>query len=270
MTPTSHAQNWHDPPRGLVLARDEVHVWRIALDPPGHIVERLASFLSADEQARAARFLALIHRTRFQVARGTLRAILGRYLGREPGRIEFAYGEHGKPFLPGIDLRFNMAHSKDVALLGVSDGRELGIDIEAVRPLEDAERIVARFFSAREQADFFRVIPAERQEAFFRGWVRKEAYIKAIGMGLALPLADFDVTLAPGEPPRLLHVANQPDAPARWTFGELDPGAGFQGAIAVEGGGWRLCGFAARGLWNEGLGHRTEVSASRRTGVSPE
>lgn len=249
MSTTPLADVWHDPPRNLTLDRGEVHVWRIALDLPEQLVDRLAVVLAADEQARAARFLAAIHRTRFQVGRAMLRTILGRYLQMPPDGIAFRYGPHGKPALSGAseasDLRFNLAHSKDVGLLGVTRGRELGVDIEAMRPLEDAERIVARFFSTREQADFFRVAPAFRQETFFRGWVCKEAYIKAIGTGLALPLGDFDVTLAPGEAPRLLRVADRPDEPGRWTFAELFPGAGFQGAIAVEGDGWRLWCFAA-------------------------
>jgi 4'-phosphopantetheinyl transferase len=235
---------WSDPPPTFSARRDEVHVWRIALDEPDDVVSRLAGVLAPDERARAARFLAPVHGQRFRVGRGMLRAILARYLGLEPDRIEFTYGPHGKPSLAAAsrtaDVRFNLAHSKDVALLGVCLGRELGVDVEAVRPLEDAERIVGRFFSAREQADFFGVAPELRQHAFFLGWVRKEAYIKAIGTGLALPLADFDVTLTPGAPPRLLHVAGRPEEPRRWSFAQLDVGDAFRGAVAVEGEGWRL------------------------------
>jgi 4'-phosphopantetheinyl transferase len=238
------ALDWPGPPKDLALSRDEVHVWRIALEPPEAVVSQLATVLAADEQARAARFLAPIHRTRFQVGRALLRTILGRYLSIEPARLEFNYGPQGKPSLAG-DVRFNLAHSKDLALLAVTQAREIGVDIEALRPLDDAERIVARFFSAREQAAFFRVAPELRQEAFFRGWVRKEAYIKAIGKGLSLPLGDFDVTLAPGEPPRLLHVEGQPREPERWSLAEIDPGPGFMGAVAIDGTGWRLHGFAA-------------------------
>jgi len=247
MSPTSSSHDWPHPPRDLRLEDGDVHVWRIALDLPEPVVAPLASVLAADERVRAARFVHEIHRIRFQVGRATLRRVLGRYLGMPPEDVEFQYGPHGKPSLSGAgvasDVRFNLAHSKDLGLLAVARGRDLGVDIEAHRTLEDAERIVARFFSAREQQDFFRVAPEQRQEAFFRGWVRKEAYIKAIGTGLALPLGDFDVTLSPGEEPCLLRVRNQPDEPRRWRFAELHPGFGFQGAIAVEGDGWRLRTF---------------------------
>jgi 4'-phosphopantetheinyl transferase len=249
---------WTDPPPALDLSPAEVHVWRIALDPGAEVVHALAALLNADEQARAARCVAQRHRARFQVGRGMLRTILGRYLATAPERIAFDYGPHGKPSLGGdaraSDVRFNLAHSQDAALLGVARGRDLGIDVEAIRPLEDAERIVTRFFSAREQADFLRLAPAERQAAFFRGWARKEAYIKAIGTGLALPLADFDVTLGPGEPPRLLRVAGRPDEPARWRFAEVAPGPAFQGAIAVEGDGWRLRAFTPPAVHAEAAG----------------
>ncbi len=239
--------DWHRPPSQLTLGSEDVHVWRIPLDPSDTVVSELASILDVDERARAARFHAVIHRTRFVVGRALLRRVLGQYLGLRPEEVAFVYGEHGKPALRGEatigGLRFNLAHSKDLALLAVVCGREVGVDLEALRALEDAERIVARFFSTREQADFFRVAPELRQLTFFRGWVRKEAYIKAIGKGLALPLGDFDVTLAPGDPPRLLRVQDQPDEPNRWALAELSPGVGFVGAIAVEGTGWRLRGF---------------------------
>src|SRR5262249_6058087 len=148
------------------------------------------------------------HRGRFIVGRATLRAILGRYLARRPSELAFRYGEFGKPDLDvpqGADaIRFNMAHSHGRAALAVAVGRELGIDLEQERPIHDADRIVARFFSAAECRVYAGLPDDQKPAAFFRGWTRKEAYLKATGLGLALPLDSFDVSLAPGDPPRLL------------------------------------------------------------------
>ncbi len=167
--------------------------------------------------------------------------LLGRYLDAAPERLEFRYGPQGKPSLPeDRSLRFNLAHSHDLALLAVTEGREVGIDLEGLRPLADAEQIIARFFSPRERAEFLALPAPERLVAFFRGWTRKEAYIKARGLGFAMPLDAFDVALAPGVASRLLRVESSPDEPGRWSFRDLAPGPGFLAAMAVEGTGWRL------------------------------
>src|SRR5262249_15269295 len=141
------------------------------------------------------------------------------------------------------DLRFNLSHSHDLALLAVVRGRQVGIDVERLRMLDDAGRLVARFFSAWERDEFLALPQPERQAAFVGGWTRKEAYMKATGQGFSRPLEAFDVPLAPGVPPALLRVAGRPDEPARWTLSDLDPGPGFVAAVAVEGAGWRLRGF---------------------------
>src|SRR5262249_24010505 len=116
-------------------------------------------------------------------------------------------------------------------------GRELGVDVEGIRPMKDAAHVVDRFFSPREVATFNRIPDDAKLEAFFRGWTRKEAYMKATGKGFALPLEKFDVTMAPGEPARLLAVVDQPEEVMRWSFHDLDPGPGFAAALAVEGAG---------------------------------
>jgi 4'-phosphopantetheinyl transferase len=233
-------ETWGPAPDSIAMCRDEVHVWRIALDPPPSLAGRFEAVLSPDERARADRFRMARDRARFVVGRGWLRTILGRYLGAEPGRLAFRYGPQGKPALEGDDMaRFNLAHSHDLALLAVAEGRELGIDLEQIRPMADAERIIERFFSMRERAAFLGLPGPDRPVAFFRGWTRKEAYLKAIGLGFSMPLDRFDVTLAPGEPARLLHVEGRPEEPGRWTLHDLDPGPGFLAALAVEGTGWR-------------------------------
>jgi 4'-phosphopantetheinyl transferase len=118
--------------------------------------------------------------------------------------------------------------------------RELGVDIECIHAIPDAEQIAARYFSAHENA-VLRSLPAnQKQEAFFNCWTRKEAYIKAIGDGLAQPLAEFDVALAPGEPARLLRIKDNAQAAARWSIQALTPAPGYVAALVVKGHDWQL------------------------------
>jgi 4'-phosphopantetheinyl transferase len=233
------------------VAADVVHVWRIALTLPAHALRELGQILAPDERARAERFLFSADRERFIAARGTLRLILGAYLACAPGEVRFRYGPHGKPALAGEPQddppRFNLSHSGDLALYAVTRGREVGIDVERTRPDIASETIAEQFFSPREVATL-RALPVHLQEkAFFACWTRKEAYIKATGRGLAIPLASFDVTLAPGEQPALVSTRNDPREAARWRLCDLDAGAGYAAALAVEGHDWRLACWQAPG-----------------------
>jgi 4'-phosphopantetheinyl transferase len=226
-------------PAAGTLGDDEVHVWRagLDLDPADH--ERLRAFLSADESARADRFLRPEHRRRFANGRGLVRQVLAGYLETEPGRIRFVYGPQGKPGLPATALRFNLSHSGGRALLAVTRGRELGVDIERIRPEIDCLGIARRVFSEAEQRALRAVPEPLRRRAFFAAWTRKEAYVKARGGGLSIPLRDFDVSLAPGEPPALLR-APDPGEIDRLQLEGLDVEDGFMAALVVEGRGLRL------------------------------
>jgi 4'-phosphopantetheinyl transferase len=228
----------------LTLRGDEVHVWRARLDGPSARTRELLSALSPDERERAWRFHFTKDRDHFVVARGLLRSILGLYLGREPGQLRFGYGPHGKPYLIGENdqdgLRFNLSHSHGLALLVVARARQVGVDVERVRPDIAGDGIAERFFSPQEVARL-RALPAALQaEAFFNCWTRKEAYIKARGEGLSLPLDQFDVSLAPGEPAALLATRIDAEEASRWSLMALAPGPGFAAALAAEGSGWRL------------------------------
>jgi 4'-phosphopantetheinyl transferase len=239
----SGASAWDPPPAHPVAAGAEVHVWRVSLDLPPARAERLTRALSDDERTRAGRFVFERDRHRFAVARGTLRAILGRYLGVPPGNLAFAYSSHGKPALPngaGVrDLRFNVSHAGGLALVAVALGREVGVDIERVREDFATEEIAGRVFSPAELAAI-RVLPAAaRCAAFFNCWTRKEAYVKARGEGLSLPLHRFDVSVAPGEPAALLATAENSCEASRWSLRELQPGPGYVASLAVEGHSWR-------------------------------
>jgi 4'-phosphopantetheinyl transferase len=241
---TSLDDLWRPPPVELTLSSAEVHVWRACLDPAASCVERLQSTLAADELQRAARFHFTRDRRRFTVARGVLRDILGRYLGVPPSELGFHYSAYGKPALADVaaaaGLRFNVSHSHEMALFAVACGREVGVDIEYLGREIRGEEIAERFFSARERASL-RALPAEvKHEAFFNCWTRKEAYIKAHGEGLSLPLDQFDVSLAPGEPAALLATRSDPREALRWSLQALTPGPGYVAALAVEGQGWHL------------------------------
>jgi len=234
---------WLPPPTDLALLSDEVHVWRALLDLPVSRIQSLQHTLAADELRRADRFHFQKHHQRFVVARGLLRTILGCYLDIEPGQLRFCYSDYGKPSLstPGQKaLSFNLSHSGGLALYAVTRNREVGIDLERIRTDFEYAQIAERFFSPRENT-VLRALPVSlKPEAFFTCWVRKEAYIKARGEGLSLPLDQFDVSLAPGEPAILLNTRGDSQEANRWSLRELSPGPGYAAALAVKGHGWRL------------------------------
>jgi 4'-phosphopantetheinyl transferase len=241
---TSTAPPWGFPPATIILGGNEVHVWRAPLDEAPPQIDSFMHTLAADEQTRAERFYFQRDRERFITAHGVLRAILGRYLNRAPKCLSFCYSSHGKPALAwesGEDaIRFNMSHSHGVALYAVARGREVGIDLEFIRCDLEIEQIAERFFSRRETAKL-RALPTDlRKYAFFLCWTRKEAYIKARGEGLSLPLDQFDVSLIPGEPAALLSTQPDSDEALRWSLQELTPGSGYVAALAVEGRGCSL------------------------------
>ena len=202
---------------------------------------RFAVQLSAEERARAERFYFERDRRSFIAARGGLRTILGGVLQTPPAELEFAYGERGKPRLSGPRgerFFFNLGHSGEWALLAWTRAGEIGADIEKMRPV--TEGLAERYF-APEEAAALRALPAGEQEAgFFRCWTRKEAYLKALGSGLALPLDSFVVSLAAGEPAALLAVRGVPDEAAKWRLEHLEPAPGYCAAIALRRREWRL------------------------------
>ena len=231
------------PPR-LDLAAGEVQIWLIALDPPAVEVERLNRLLAADERERASRFRFDVHRRRYIVGRGALRRLLGAYVGADPAALCFGYGPRGKPFLPGEPgLGCNLSNSEDLALVGFLRDREIGVDIEFQKEMDDLESIATRFFSPSEVQALAAVSRERKKEAFFNCWTRKEAYLKAVGEGLAAPLNSFDVTLTPGEPPRMLTLEGSAERATPWFFHHFLPAPQFIGALAIEGGSWKVRGF---------------------------
>lgn len=235
---------WHLPPTNLILSSNDVHVWRATLDCSVECMQNLAQTLSADERTRAERFYFERDRKRFIVGRGVLRTILSRYSGIAAKQLQFCYGPRGKPDLAetsGVSkLQFNLSHSQELVLYAVTRDRLIGIDIEYMRPMESAGQIVKSFFSVRESAVWHSLPVHQQQTAFFNCWTRKEAFVKAVGDGLALPLDRFDVSLVPGEPARLLEVQGDRYASDRWSLQELTPAPGYAAAVAVEGHNWQM------------------------------
>jgi len=234
----SSVRCWEAPPRTLQLADDEVHLWRAALDYSGAELSGFEQLLSEDERARAARFLFPRDRQHFTAARAVLRSIVASYVNMAPNQLQFSVGPHGKPALAtGFDastLSFNVSHSRDVALYAISGGCDVGVDVEHVSADTDVDQMAERFFSPRELATF-RLLPSEeKQYAFFTCWVRKEAYVKARGNGLAIPLDTFTVSFSPGEPAALLDVAGYPEEPAAWCLWELDVAPSCAAALAAN------------------------------------
>jgi len=239
MTGTRMARAWLEPPAEVALGAGEVHVWRVALHQPPATVAAFASLLSNDERTRAARFYFDRDRSAYVSARGALRTLAGRYLGRPPAALGFGYQAKGKPYLLAPDgdrLRFNVSHSGEVAVIGFTLGREIGVDVERRRSMSELASLAHTSFSPDEYARFCAIPQHDREVAFFLCWSRKEAFIKATGEGVS-QLADFDVSLAPGDPARLLRVAGEPHGEPRWSLDDLPEIPGYAAALAVAGHG---------------------------------
>ena len=219
-----------------LLRPHDVHVWSLRLDLARSEQDRLEASLSTDEAARARRFAHAIDRTRFVCAHGLLRLVLSGYTGAQPWELMFQGAPGSRPRLADHQgPRFSLTHSGSLGLVAVNAAREVGVDLEEIREIGDFEHLAATCFSAVERAALAAVPASRRRAAFFAGWTRKEALLKALGEGLSRPLGSFDVTLTPGEPARVLRFAGAPDVPRRYTLHSLHPAAGFVGALAVEG-----------------------------------
>jgi 4'-phosphopantetheinyl transferase len=226
------------------LPYNEVHIWQADLDPMDWPENRNLGLLSVDEYERAGRFQFARDRNRFMTGRQLLRILLSAYLKADLKGVSFHYSPNGKPSLANgpdaSEIRFNVSHSDSMALFGFVRGRELGVDVERIQRDVAVREIAGRFFSHDEQQAFEQV-PAElKLETFFRCWTRKEAFVKAKGNGLSLPLDQFDVSLLPKQSAELLRTWPDPEERHRWSMWDLDVGPGYAGALVVEGKGIKL------------------------------
>ncbi|MEW6305682.1 MAG: 4'-phosphopantetheinyl transferase superfamily protein [Verrucomicrobiota bacterium] len=230
---------WQKPAADVALPCDEVHVWRIWLDQTVIPLPEFERLLSGDERARAARFHFPRDHRRFVTGRGFLRKLLGNYLHLDPRQIFFFYGRNGKPRLTPVPdsavLHFNVSHSDDLALIAVTRDCEIGIDVEHIRPITEADQIAARFFTPRELAQWRALPPELRTEAFFNCWTRKEACLKANGGTLDEALKQIDVSLSRGNSVRLFSVPDNSWHTSYWSIMAFTPAPEFAGALAVKG-----------------------------------
>jgi 4'-phosphopantetheinyl transferase len=245
--------HWQTPPLSSLsqialdvfkLDPDDVDVWRVSLRIKLKEIESLQQLLSPDERTKASRFHFQQDRQDFIAARGFLRLLLGRYLDVEAQRIRLVYNTYGKPGLAdefaSARLCFNVSHSDEFALFAFTRDREIGIDIERIRREVATERIAEGTF-ARDEVVALRSLPSEMQiEAFFRCWTRKEAFVKARGQGLSIPLDRFVVTLRAQDPVAVISIDGDPRAARAWSLRELPSCAGYVAALAAKGHDWRL------------------------------
>jgi 4'-phosphopantetheinyl transferase len=226
-----------------LLKAHDVHLWTLA--PRSEEVAEYTSLLSLKEMDRAQRFRYPALFERFVSDHGRLRLLLAAYLDADPRGLLFLENDQGKPRLSGPDcrLRFNMSHTQGLTMIAVCLDAELGVDVEVMRPIEDRDAIAEQHFSPMESQALQAQPAAERDAAFLRCWTRKEAYIKARGQGLSLPLDQFAVSLAPHDRAALVHCAWDEHEPYRWMIEHLQPMPGYIGALAIEQGSWSMLHF---------------------------
>lgn len=218
----------------LVLTGRDVHVWTICLKTSDDTAERFEQVLAYDEKERARRFSFERLRRSFIVSHGTLRFVLGRYLGRHPAELRFQYGPRGKPAVCGTNIEFNMSHSGNLAAIALTIGCPVGIDLEQIRPISYMHLLAHQYFHPEEFAEIAELPSAESECAFYCCWTRKEAYIKAAGNGLTVPLNNFRVSVTPADPVRLIHPGDDGESDAVWTLNNLQVPSGYAGALAYR------------------------------------
>jgi 4'-phosphopantetheinyl transferase len=210
----------------------EIHIWTVPFDqPPGDLV----GCLTPEERDRAARYRIGPVRDQFVTCRGAVRRLLGGYLGAPPHAVPITYAANGKPVLVGAPVTFNVTHTTGLGLLAIASTR-VGVDVERVRDVPDRDGLVERFFSPAERAAYRQLPTDRRAAAFYRGWVCKEAVIKAAGASVQY-LDAFDVELDPLRPPAVLAVRHPSLAGPGWAVRDWQPAPGYAAAVAVDGGG---------------------------------
>lgn len=259
---------WNWPHPSIVecpsLHLNDVHIWRSPLNLPPEKIRQLQSYLSDDEQDRADRFRFEHHRHHFIVGRGLLRVLLGQYVQQAPQSLRFEYGDRGKPTLvnasvpsegsreqesqtpdlcPSNPLQFNVSHSGGVALYAIALNRRVGIDLEELRPMPNAAQLAQRFFTKKEYAQLLAQPPEQQELAFFRGWTRKEAYLKATGEGLG-GLETVEVSLLEKQPERLNPLSILPPQeasrnrtnyfPTQWHIYDIPLETNHRAAVVIE------------------------------------
>ncbi|MFZ0480569.1 MAG: 4'-phosphopantetheinyl transferase superfamily protein [Terriglobales bacterium] len=241
------SQSWAVEAEKYELHSGRVDVWQLRLDEPELGISSPAldspegSLLAPDENIRAARFHFDDDRVRFTRCRTALRRLLGHYLDLAPANIRFTYTTNGKPEVAANqnpdNLRFNVSHSGNMALIAVGVADDLGVDIEKLRADVNTADLAERFFSVRERETLRGLPESLRLAAFFACWARKEAFLKAMGEGLGFPLADFSVSVHPGIEPRIEEIRGDERASREWSLIDVEAAEGFRSAVAIKHAG---------------------------------
>jgi 4'-phosphopantetheinyl transferase len=219
---------------------DEIHLWLASLDGPETCFPSWQAFLSTDELERASRYRFERDRQRFIARRGILRQLTGQYLKIPAAQIEFTYSETGKSSIKEQSLQFNLSHSGDYGLYAFAQKRELGVDIENIRSTDDLSLIAKRFFSVFENAALLNLSDDKKIPAFYHIWTQKEAFVKALGKGLSFPLANFDVSVDPAQPGKLLSIRDGGEVGTDWYMQTFLPVEDYQAAVCYSGTGTAL------------------------------
>ena len=227
--------HWATSTKEAFLLNHTVNIWKIDYSTFSGEEETGIQILNTQEQIRAQKFHFQTDRKRFRVTRALLKIILSQITGKNPADITFSYNQHGKPYLEdNLNINFNVSHSGNTGLIAISDLGPLGTDVEKYRNRIDTDKMARRFFSEQEQEAFLKIADRQKLQGFFYGWTRKEALIKALGLGLAMPLKSFDVTLTPGQPARLLDIRHKDEQARDWTIKDIHLAGEYAAAFAVK------------------------------------
>lgn len=231
--------SWDRPPANLELSVNHIDIWRTALDLPRQQIDKYASVLSPDELARVERFKLERKQREYIISRGLLRRVLSHVLKQDPSLFEFEYSDHDKPHLAvnrhGKPVQFNLSHSHEQTLIAVTLEHLIGVDVEYVRRNVEFKKLAARFFSAQEARDLSTYTEDNLPPAFFACWTRKEAFVKALGDGIAFGLSEFSVSVDPFDREVALTTHWDPDAASTWSLINIPAGPDYMAALAVAG-----------------------------------
>ena len=227
---------------GAALER-EVHVWSTQLGALAADEPRFFGTLDARERERASRFRFARDRSAYVISHGVLRELLARYAGRAPELLEFGIGAWGKPYLLEPSGRrstfaFSLSHSADYALVALARNRAVGVDVERWHLDSDVDAIAETCFSSAERTELRSLAPSLRDAGFHAGWTRKEAYVKALGVGIRAGLDHFDVALGPQPATLLIDDRRRKSNVSRWRLIDVPMVKGYSAALCAEGSDW--------------------------------
>ncbi|MDJ0598035.1 MAG: 4'-phosphopantetheinyl transferase superfamily protein [Crocosphaera sp.] len=225
---------WKHPPQNLTINPQEVHIWKTNLERSSIDIKNGFEILNEDEKNKAQNFRFEKHQKRFTIARSSLRHILSFYLSIPPQKIEFNYNAYGKPYLlekiNKIHLQFNVSHSENIAIYAITCYHSIGVDVEYIRPMSEADSLAKRFFCQKEFEQISKLSSEEKNGEFFKFWTAKEAYLKAIGKGLTGGLETVEIST--DEPIRFINLPESNNINYHLFY--LTPHDNYLAAIAVE------------------------------------